>query len=160
MTAATCSVQGCDSPEVARGYCQTHYQQWRRHGTIERPSCSVEGCSRPVQSEDLCFVHRRRLLRHGSVLSPDERASTIDVTADPDLADLADLASTVMSVARLRGELYDKIRAMRADGYTIDQLRAATGYSEQRISQIAPVRGGPIKPHGRDPVRSNGASDG
>lgn len=83
----------------------------------------------------------------------------IDVTADPELADLADLASTVRSIDRLRGQLYERIRDLKARGYTVAQLMAATGYSEPRIFQIAPAGPGPSKPHGRDPVRSNGASD-
>lgn len=30
----TCTVEGCDHPSKARGYCGSHYQEWRRHGNI------------------------------------------------------------------------------------------------------------------------------
>ncbi len=28
----TCSVDGCDRRYRARGFCDLHYQRWRRHG--------------------------------------------------------------------------------------------------------------------------------
>lgn len=28
----TCSVEGCDDPHTARGFCKRHYRRWRRHG--------------------------------------------------------------------------------------------------------------------------------
>ena len=27
-----CSIDGCEKPTVARGFCSTHYQRWRKHG--------------------------------------------------------------------------------------------------------------------------------
>lgn len=30
-----CSVRGCDNDAVARGYCNTHYQQWLRNRTVK-----------------------------------------------------------------------------------------------------------------------------
>lgn len=27
-----CSIEGCDKPVVARGWCDTHYCRWKRHG--------------------------------------------------------------------------------------------------------------------------------
>lgn len=32
MPKATCSIDGCDRPAQARGWCGTHYMRWRRHG--------------------------------------------------------------------------------------------------------------------------------
>jgi hypothetical protein len=28
----TCSIDGCDRPHVARGWCDTHYRRWLNHG--------------------------------------------------------------------------------------------------------------------------------
>jgi hypothetical protein len=32
MSDRTCSVEGCDRPYEARGFCRTHYNKFRRHG--------------------------------------------------------------------------------------------------------------------------------
>lgn len=32
MAKATCSVDDCQRPSVARGWCQRHYKRWHRHG--------------------------------------------------------------------------------------------------------------------------------
>lgn len=32
MDERTCSVDGCERREKARGYCSTHYSRWRKHG--------------------------------------------------------------------------------------------------------------------------------
>lgn len=29
-----CSVEGCDTPNVARGWCDKHWTRWRRHGDL------------------------------------------------------------------------------------------------------------------------------
>lgn len=44
---ATCSIDGCRSNPLARGWCTSHYERWRRHGDplaggIFRPKVSVE----------------------------------------------------------------------------------------------------------------------
>lgn len=30
-----CSVEGCDRPRLARGWCNTHYKRWQLHGTTD-----------------------------------------------------------------------------------------------------------------------------
>lgn len=30
-----CSFPDCDRPYSARGYCESHYSQWRRHGEVK-----------------------------------------------------------------------------------------------------------------------------
>lgn len=32
MADRTCSVDGCENPHIARGWCDTHYRRWRKHG--------------------------------------------------------------------------------------------------------------------------------
>lgn len=32
MAERTCSIEGCERPHNARGWCTTHYERWRRHG--------------------------------------------------------------------------------------------------------------------------------
>lgn len=31
----TCTVDGCNSPHLARGWCQAHYRRWRIHGDVQ-----------------------------------------------------------------------------------------------------------------------------
>lgn len=71
----TCQVKGCDRPHKSRGYCNTHYAQFKRGVPIceeikgrdrNKPEeCSEEGCHEPVKSKGLCSMHYARLLRHG-----------------------------------------------------------------------------------------------
>jgi len=70
-----CIVANCDRKHKARGYCQTHYMQFKRGiselGEIrerirEKPEqCIEEGCTEEVKAKGLCKMHYQRLLRHG-----------------------------------------------------------------------------------------------
>jgi hypothetical protein len=70
-----CTMPDCGRPHKARGYCQTHYTQFKRGispvgpiKTRERdkpPECTEDGCAEPVKSKGLCKMHYQRLLRHG-----------------------------------------------------------------------------------------------
>lgn len=74
----TCSVDGCEQPHEARGWCIKHYACWYRTGSPfpkERPTfetCTVEGCARVVRNprSPLCDLHYNRLFRHGSTDVP------------------------------------------------------------------------------------------
>jgi len=35
-----CSVEGCERPHEARGWCSAHYERWRKDGTV-RPAVPV-----------------------------------------------------------------------------------------------------------------------
>jgi hypothetical protein len=35
---AKCSIEGCEKDAVARGFCQTHYMRWRKHGDATKVS--------------------------------------------------------------------------------------------------------------------------
>lgn len=38
MTQRTCSIDGCTSPVKGRGWCNMHYQRWRKHGDPGAPA--------------------------------------------------------------------------------------------------------------------------
>ena len=73
----TCTLDGCDRAHKARGYCQTHYMQYKRGVPLvaaikvrqrDKPDCcSADGCDQPVKSKGLCKMHYQRTLRHGHV---------------------------------------------------------------------------------------------
>lgn len=77
---AVCSINGCDKPPRARGWCTSHYNKWQRYGDPEIASrvggrvrndgpCSVEGCDRGGRRrKGLCPLHYNRWLRHGDAL--------------------------------------------------------------------------------------------
>ena len=71
-----CSIEGCDKPAKARGWCAAHWWRWRNHGDplkladpVEKPDrCEVEGCSNPPNGRrGMCVAHYLRLRRHGDV---------------------------------------------------------------------------------------------
>ena len=69
-----CSVEGCGKRHVARGWCRTHYSQWKRSDASKDlpdryrhgPICSVEDCDQPHRGKGFCRLHYERFLKHGS----------------------------------------------------------------------------------------------
>ncbi len=69
-----CSVEGCDRPTRARGFCATHYRAARRHwlGLAEKAApkpCKVEGCDKTALTRGYCSAHYAALLKHGDALA-------------------------------------------------------------------------------------------
>jgi len=52
-----CQIDGCDGKHVARGWCQTHYDRWRRHGDPEEGG--------PLQVQVDVYEDDERNPRHG-----------------------------------------------------------------------------------------------
>lgn len=57
----TCSVEGCDRDIFTlRGWCEMHYQRWRRHGDpawvapVQEAVCTTAGCAEAVRCSGLC----------------------------------------------------------------------------------------------------------
>lgn len=77
MAKSTCSVDGCDKPLRARGWCQPHWARWRVHGDVQadipisrkRPSrpCAVADCGRAAKSHGWCVTHYERWRQTGTV---------------------------------------------------------------------------------------------
>lgn len=82
-----CSVDGCEKPTWARGWCGMHYRRWHTHGDVggaqphHAPGvvkrCSVKGCDGENAGRGLCPKHYYRVKRWGSVdgLKPKTPAS-------------------------------------------------------------------------------------
>lgn len=76
-----CKVLGCAKQAKSRGWCNTHYEGWRRNGCIPvsvrlpRSTCAVQGCNSTPRSRfaELCHAHYGRMRRHGT-LTKTERA--------------------------------------------------------------------------------------
>lgn len=79
MEKRTCSVDGCEKPHKAYGWCRTHYARWQRHGDVMQDvpvqrrapdaRCSIASCDRPLSAKGWCKAHHNRWLRHGDVLA-------------------------------------------------------------------------------------------
>jgi len=76
-----CSVEGCDSPHRAKGYCTGHYARKRAGLKMDGPiarrpggppakqvGCAVDGCDREHYGRGLCVNHynqdRRRRMQN------------------------------------------------------------------------------------------------
>lgn len=61
-----CSVDGCGKRAEKRGWCEKHYQRWKRHGDPAlgafkpRGACSVPGCDKAHLSRGWCAMHYAR----------------------------------------------------------------------------------------------------
>jgi hypothetical protein len=75
----TCSVEGCNKPHDANGYCGLHRSRLARHGTLELPprkskakadraACSVEACTKDAKSLGYCTSHYSNFRRHGAAV--------------------------------------------------------------------------------------------
>ena len=59
-----CSIQDCENPAVARGWCSSHYARWYRGGGLGQ-TCAVEGCPKPVNARGWCSSHYSHWRKHG-----------------------------------------------------------------------------------------------
>jgi hypothetical protein len=68
MTGPTCSITGCRSPVLARGYCGAHYRRWQRHGD-PRAALPIRRAAKGGTS--FAAVRRRLIAVRGT--APDHR---------------------------------------------------------------------------------------
>lgn len=66
----TCMIEGCPKSSVTRGWCGTHYQQWKRTGDplpkrTAKIGCSIEGCGRKHYGHGWCNTHYARFRATG-----------------------------------------------------------------------------------------------
>ena len=77
MPTKVCSVEGCEKPVHARGFCNYHYQKAMKSGEISPLEyldiCAVDGCSSPTHARGLCNHHYRRFLRGFPLASPHKK---------------------------------------------------------------------------------------
>jgi 5-methylcytosine-specific restriction endonuclease McrA len=69
-----CSINGCERPLSARGWCSAHYWRWRTSGDpgpaqtrrYRTEGCSVDGCQAPHFVKGMCKPHYRAVEKHGT----------------------------------------------------------------------------------------------
>lgn len=55
-----CSVEGCKRAYRAKGYCNVHFNKWRRGELAKKPRykiCGEENCHKPMVAWGLCQTH-------------------------------------------------------------------------------------------------------
>lgn len=67
-TKKSCSIDGCEKPVRARGWCSMHWQRWRKNNT--EFTCSIEGCIGPVKAREYCSDHYYKWSYYGDPLAP------------------------------------------------------------------------------------------
>jgi hypothetical protein len=61
MSKGTCKAESCEKEVVGKGYCRSHYQQWKR-GKLAKPrykTCVEEGCRKPQVAAARCEAHQK-----------------------------------------------------------------------------------------------------
>lgn len=70
-----CTIDGCERPLRARGWCATHHQRWRVHGDPHQepqrlpPTCLAPDCDK-LSKGRYCEMHRARLRKTGTFDAP------------------------------------------------------------------------------------------
>ncbi len=72
-----CTVDDCETPAIARGWCTKHYARWRTHGdpavVAKRANperkCSIAGCGRKHSGRGWCNIHYQRWRKYGDPLA-------------------------------------------------------------------------------------------
>ena len=68
-----CKVEGCENKHRAKGYCQKHYDKFKKYGdpliTKEKINkCTVNGCENKHKAKGYCVKHYYRFKKHGDPL--------------------------------------------------------------------------------------------
>lgn len=74
-----CTVDGCEKPHLASGYCSMHHTRLRRHGDpaavvrfrgeYTSDECAIDGCSGKREKRGWCAKHYARWQDHGDPLT-------------------------------------------------------------------------------------------
>ena len=71
-----CSVDGCGKRHYCRGWCESHYQRWRKNGdplggkhyADNSGRCAADGCDSAAKLAGYCKRHHHKLRRYGDPL--------------------------------------------------------------------------------------------
>lgn len=90
MADKTCSIEGCDNPHKAKGYCRTHYERFCKHGDpsvvaaprslTEKQKCSV--CGGVAHGQNLCAKHYWKWKKYGDPTAGRQNSKRNTCTVD------------------------------------------------------------------------------
>ena len=81
MTSRLCSIEDCGRKHKGYGYCNKHYEKFKRYGDPlagrenfpAGSRCSIENCHRPIEGAGLCAKHYQKNRRLGDPLAGKDR---------------------------------------------------------------------------------------
>lgn len=81
MSERICSVEGCENPSNARGWCKKHHKRWLKYGdplTLRRREknpewCEIPGCENRSKARGMCPMHIQREMRGADMIAPKQR---------------------------------------------------------------------------------------
>ena len=145
MTKATCSIEGCDSPQLARGWCPVHYRRWHAYGdplaparTRTRKPCSIEGCGKKSVAHGLCTMHYQRWKKY------DDPGVSSPLPRNPDQPPPAHPCSVegCMNARHVKGLCQKHYHRMKRHGTTDDSIpKAAAECSVEGCTELVRARG-------------------
>jgi len=66
-----CVIEGCCSKVKGHGFCDKHYQRFKRHGDpnvyFKKKKCTVDGCLDKYYGKGYCNKHYLRIKYHGDI---------------------------------------------------------------------------------------------
>lgn len=66
-----CSIEGCGKKHKGYGYCDKHYQRFKKHGDanicFKKKSCLVDVCAEPYYGKGYCNKHYLRMKYHNDL---------------------------------------------------------------------------------------------
>ena len=66
--ARCCTVDGCESLVLARGFCRRHYTESRRLLAVKKNMiCKVVNCPEPIHAKGYCRKHYTQIWRKGEI---------------------------------------------------------------------------------------------
>lgn len=71
-----CSVEGCDKPHNAKGFCYKHYHTHYARKK-EQTTCTIEGCTALAVCRTWCNPHYLRFVKYGDPLHPITRDNQV-----------------------------------------------------------------------------------
>lgn len=82
-TKRRCTIDGCEKPHVARGWCNKHLHRWKKYGDpnyllplAKDQPCNVKDCERPQAARGYCRRHWGRWKIHGDPLAGETHYKT------------------------------------------------------------------------------------
>ena len=92
-----CTIEGCGSRAVCRGWCRMHYGRWRRHGDPaalprSKKLCMAPECDEEHYAKGWCKQHYDMQRRRGTTAPPERKPTQRETTCSAEGCDTSCIA--------------------------------------------------------------------